>query len=234
MSNGIRSSRCCRRSGGRPPVGDAGLMIDGALQAFSGCFVQARAGRICPGSIHRRAPAGGVCVTGKTRASGSTSGVNSWANLMTRGGSTGRKPLPTAALPRQKKGRLRRQDQTRKGYEVDGGGKRPRSSSGSSTCLREPARGDVDRIDIGESVGAATTWPTTKKSQTIDLRQGGRLGSVAQTLETARHRFDLSAQVEPREAADAGRTKTAAIQAPLEDGTQHRLGWKLQKIGGPI
>jgi transposase len=52
---------------------------------------------------------------------------------------------PTAALPRQKKGRLRRKDQTRQGYEVDGGGKRPRCSSGSSTCQCEPARGDADR-----------------------------------------------------------------------------------------
>src|SRR5262249_33302470 len=56
-------------------------------------------------------------------------------------GSTRRRPSPTAASPRQKKGPMRRKDQTRKGYEVDEaegealprGGKRPRCSSGSST-----------------------------------------------------------------------------------------------------
>lgn len=42
---------------------------------------------------------------------------------------TGQNVLPTAASPRLKKGAKRRADQTRQGHEVDGGGRRPRSSS---------------------------------------------------------------------------------------------------------
>ena len=51
---------------------------------------------------------------------------------------TGVKPSLTAVLPRRKKGALRGQNQTRKGYEVDGGGRRPGSSSGKLTWTRRP------------------------------------------------------------------------------------------------
>ena len=71
----------------------------------------------------------------------------------------------------QKRGRRGRKDQTRKGYEVDGGGKRRRYSSGSSTYLGVPARVDVDRVDLGACVGTACKpWSATPESETADLR----------------------------------------------------------------
>lgn len=234
MSSGKRLSRCCQGSNRQRPAADVEPTIGDVLKASSGCCVPERDGRICPGNTLRPAPAGDGSTIGKTKASGSTSGARSLANWTSRDDSTGKKPSPTAVLPRQKKGLVHRKDQTRKGYEVDGGGKRPRSSSGSSTCLGVPTRGDADRIDAAAGEGAAKARPTAEQPQTADLRQGRRFRSAAQAAEATRHRFDLSAQVEPKKAADTGWTKTATVQATLEDGTKHRLGGQLQETGGPL
>src|ERR1700677_1755584 len=114
-------------------------MIGGASGGFFGCSDPALVGKTCRRDTHLPALAGDGCGTGRSRMSGSPSGVSFWGNWTSRADSTGKRPLPTAPSPRQKKGRLRRKDQTRKGYEVDGGGKRPRCSSGSSTCQCVPA-----------------------------------------------------------------------------------------------
>ena len=50
----------------------------------------------------------------------------------------GPKPLPTAALPRPKKGALCRRRQEGLGYEVEGGGRRPRSSFGKPPGIGVP------------------------------------------------------------------------------------------------
>src|SRR5580658_8390097 len=130
---------------------------------------------------------------------------------MSGASSIGKKPSPTAPSPRQKKGRQRRKNQTRQGYKVDGGGKRPRCSSGSSTGLGIPARNDTDRIDVAARVGAPPSRPAAQKSPAVDLRSRRRLRSSAKAFEAAWHRVDLSAQGQPPQAANAGRAQTATV-----------------------
>ena len=69
-----------------------------------------------------------------------------------------------------KKGALRGQNQTRKGYEVDGGGRRPGSSSGKLLGLGVPGRSRVDRADTGAGRGAAPRpRSAAEKSAPVDL-----------------------------------------------------------------
>ena len=72
---------------------------------------------------------------------------------MNEANSTGPKLSPTAALLRRKKGPRCRQNQTWKGYEVDGGGRRPGSSSGKLPGLGVPCGSHVDRADAGAGRG---------------------------------------------------------------------------------
>lgn len=53
-----------------------------------------------------------------------------WPNWTPKARSSVRKPSPMGALRPQKKWRLRREDYTRQGDEVDGGGRRPRCFTG--------------------------------------------------------------------------------------------------------
>ena len=109
----------------------------------------------------------------KSRMSGSTFGVLFWANWMQKASWTGPRALPMAASPRPKRGALRRADQTRQGHEVDGGGRRPRSSSGEPPGLGQPggseAAGDDGRSDRGAAKGP---WPPAEKSGADHRRQG--------------------------------------------------------------
>ena len=74
-----------------------------------------------------------------------------------------------------KKGGLCRADQTRKGYEVDGGGRRPRAAFGKLPGLGVPSRSRVDRADAGAGGRAAPRpGPAAEKSDALDLRQGRR------------------------------------------------------------
>src|SRR5690606_25636634 len=151
-----------------------------------------------PSGTRRRARAGVGSEIGKMPTSGFRSGVHSWASWMNKADSTGKKHSPTAASPRQKKGLVRRQNQTRQGYEVDGGGKRRRYSSGSSTHLGVAARSHADRIDAGACGGAASgPGPATQEPQTADLRQSRRQRPAAYAAQEAGHRLDLPAQGQP-------------------------------------
>jgi transposase len=61
----------------------------------------------------------------------------------------GPRPSPTAALLRRKKGGLYRENQTWQGHEVDGGGRRPRYSSGKPAGLSVPGRSKAAGADPG-------------------------------------------------------------------------------------
>jgi hypothetical protein len=128
------------RRGGRPPADNRAC--------FEGILWVLRSGarwKDLPEDFPSPAPAGGVCAIGKKKICGSRSGGASSANWTPRVGSTGKRPSPTAPSPRQKKGRLRRKNQTWQGYEVDGGGRRPRHSFGSSPRLGLPQRSHAHR-----------------------------------------------------------------------------------------
>ena len=109
----------------------------GAIERFSkvssGSCEAVRDGTICRIGIHQPAHAGDDYSFGKSKASGSRSGVSSYQNWTNRANWTGKKPLLTAVLPRQKKGPMCRKDQTWKRYKVDGGGGWPGSPSRCSS-----------------------------------------------------------------------------------------------------
>ena len=129
MNNGRNSNRCCR-SISRPPKEDANARATAkSSKALSGCFAVAPAGKIYPTHIRRQRRVGGGCRNGKNKVSGSRSGVSSCRSWTNSPNSNGKKRSSMAVLPRRKKGALRRQDQTRKGYEADGGGGWPKSPS---------------------------------------------------------------------------------------------------------
>ena len=133
INSGQRSNRYCRSTGPRPR-GDADAGVTArSSKALPGCFAAEPAGKTCPSNTLHQRPVGGDCRSGKNKASGSKSGVRSCPNWTNRANSNGKRPLPMAVLPRRKKGARRRQDQTRKGYEVDGGVRWPGSPSRCSS-----------------------------------------------------------------------------------------------------
>jgi transposase len=71
-----------------------------------------------------------------------------------------------------KNGGLCRADQTRQGYEVDGGGRRPRYSSGKPLGLGVPGRGEMAGTDAGDGCRAPhRPWPPSEATGTSDLRE---------------------------------------------------------------
>jgi hypothetical protein len=133
MNSGRRSNRCCR-STSRPAKEDADAKATArSSKALPGSCVVELDGKTCRKYIRRQRRVGDDCTNGKNRVFGSRYGVSSCPNSTNGANSNGKRRLPTAVLPRRKKGALRRQDQTRKGYEVDGGGRWPGSPSRCSS-----------------------------------------------------------------------------------------------------
>ena len=133
MNSGRRSNRCCPYTSPRPREDANAKAIERCLKGSPGYCAVGPAGRTCLNGIRHQAPVGGDCTNGKNRVFGSRSGVSSYPNWTNGANSNGKRPSPTAVLPRRKKGALRRQDQTRKRYEVDGGGRWPGSPSRCSS-----------------------------------------------------------------------------------------------------
>lgn len=133
MNSGRRSNRCCRCIS-RPPKEDANARATAkSLKALPGSCGVEHAGKTCRNYTLRQRRAGDDCRNGRNRAFGLRFGVSSCRNWTNGANSNGKSPSLTAVLPRRKKGALRRQDQTRKRYEVDGGGRWPGSPSRCSS-----------------------------------------------------------------------------------------------------
>ena len=114
------------------------------LKGSCGCYAVGPVGKICRIGIPPPVPAGAAYAPGKTRMSGERPGARCSNHWMSGANSTGPKPSPMAALPRRKKGGLCRKNQTWKGYEVDGGGRRPRYSSGKLLGIGVPVGSHLD------------------------------------------------------------------------------------------
>jgi hypothetical protein len=128
-NSGQRSNRCCLSTSPRPKE-DANVKVTGkCLKGSPGCCAAAHAGKTCPRHIRRQRRVGGDYRNGKSRAFGARSGVSSCRNWTSGPNSSGKKRSLMVVLPQRKKGALRWQDQTRQGYEVDGGGRWPGSPS---------------------------------------------------------------------------------------------------------
>jgi hypothetical protein len=229
--SGKRSSRCYQHGNANDWVGRP-KRIARCWPAFFGSSKRARGGATCPESL-ASVPAcvGSAFAFGKSKASGSECGapfVPSWTSAAN---STGRRALWMAALQPPKRGRRRRQNQARQGHEVDGGGRRPRCSFGNP-----PGPSLASRSDFGEKNSptnkSSTRWPGSAQESAakIDCRSGLRQRPIAGLVGWPRHRIDLPASLQPHQAADAGRTKTAALSTTLEGRADFCLAGKLPSI----
>ena len=127
-----------------------------------------------------------------------------------------------------KKGRRRRQNQTRKGYKAHGGGRRPGCTYGSSHCPSVPGGSHAHRVDArASSRSAIRPWPPADEAATAHLRQGGRQRCPAAAAQEARDRADLSSSVESQKACAAGWSFATPLPPPLDDRKDRGLARKL-------
>ena len=159
MSSGKKSLPSCPNPKPRLRVDPNQSPIALASRASCGSFAAAPAGKTCQRPILLPAPVGVVCASGRNKRCGLRHGAPFWRNLTAKDSLMGPKPLLTAALPRPKKGALRRPHQEGQRYEVDGGGRRPRCSSG-----KPPGIGVRSASDLAKSPRASLM--TRRRTQT--------------------------------------------------------------------
>jgi hypothetical protein len=140
-------------------------------QAFCGSFAQAPSGACSAapggvnfhGSMEARVRSGAGSGNGKPAEYCWICGGLFWPTSMMRRRSAGMSVLATGALPRQKRGPCRRQDQARKGHKVAGFGRWPgysargrgAGSAGSIPGLGLPVGSDPVGEDRGYYLGPA-------------------------------------------------------------------------------
>ena len=235
MGNGKSSSRCYPHANARD-VAVRPKPIARSLKASCGFSKPAPAGATCRptlGSVP--ACVGSAFGFGRSKGSGSGCGAPFWPSWTSAASSTGRRAFWMAALRRLKRGRCRRQNQARQGHEVDGGGRRPRCSFG-----KPPGPSLASRSDLGEknppTNKSSARWPgpAQESSATIDRRSRLRQRPVAGVAGRPGHRIDLPTPLQPHQASDAGRTKTAALSPTLEGRADFCLAGQLPTSGGTL
>jgi transposase len=156
------------RRGGRPRIDDR--------RVFEGILWILRTGapwEDVPKQYAVVPPAGDGCETGKSKISGWTSGGPFWPTWTNAASWIGANASSTAVSPPQKKGRMRGKDQERQGNEVDGGGRRPRCSSGKPPGLGVPGGSLAARKNNrSDRCAAERSGPTATKTQPHHCRQG--------------------------------------------------------------
>jgi hypothetical protein len=228
-NSGSALHRCCRNYA---VEGGAGSVTAKCSKASSGCSRPVRAGEICPRSIPLAAPAGGVCGCGKSAECGLKSGAPFCANSTREDGWTGARAFWTGVLLPLKRGRRCRQNQARQGHEVDGGGRRPRCSSGKSAYLGKSRRSKAGRIDSGKNRGASRRpWSSATTAIAGDCRPGLRQRSAALATALSRHSLDLSSSQTSSQTAFARWTLSAPLPQTLEDRTHFCLARQLPSPG---
>ena len=232
MNSGSRSNRYCRS--GRD-AGDGGRRIAACWKVFCGCSRPGRAGGICRRNIPAPALAGDVCNCGKSKGSGWRCGGNSSPNWMRAASWTGARVLWTGVLLPLKRGRVRRPNQAGQGHEVDGGGRRPRCSSGKALGIGLAGRSDIVAAHPGDGAGTADRTRTPQESVAPNhRRQGIRQRPSPKGVETPRQRVDLSASEEPTASATPRRSQTAALSQTLEGRAHLCVAGKLPPTGGAL
>ncbi len=127
--------------------------------------------KTCQRPILLPAPVGVVCAFGRSKRCGLRHGAPFWHNLIAKDSLMGPKPLLTAALPRPKKGTLCRSHQEGQRYEVDGGGRRPRCSSGKPPGIGVRSASDLDRAGLDTGVGAAVGLAKSPRASLMTRRR---------------------------------------------------------------
>jgi len=145
--SGKRSNRFCPNSNVASAVVRP-KTIAVSLKPFSGSSKPARAGVTCP-KILASVPAspGSGSALGKSKASGCDCGARFSPNWMRAANWTGKKVSWMAVSLPPKRGRRSWQNQAWQGHEVDGGGRRPRCSSGKLPGLCVPVGSQAARKD---------------------------------------------------------------------------------------
>src|SRR5271157_4668182 len=145
----------------------------------------------------------------------------------------GTRPSWTAASPPQKKGPCRRQNQAGQGHEVDGTGRRSRSSAGSSAgkCLSGRSYACGSHARRSPCPTPARTAPA--KARARDRRPRLRLRPAPRATEKAWYRT-ARALPEEQPASEIRRWPQAApLSATLDRGANQCLARSIPQIVGP-
>jgi hypothetical protein len=232
MNSGPRSNRSCPKYA---LVVGLGLTIARCSKGFSGCSKPEPAGGICPKNIPAPVPVGDGCGTGKSAACGSKFGGSFSVNWTSAASWIGASHFWTAVLLRLKRGRVRRQNQARQGHEVDGGGRRPRYSSGKPTGLGQPGRSDPGGKHAGPNIGAARRQGTAAEATTACRRRPGlRQRSAAQAASQPGNPAHQSSSQRPTQTLPQRWSHSAPLSPPVEDRTHLRLAGQFQEVVSPL
>src|SRR6266571_2537827 len=131
-----------------------------------------------------------------------------------------------------KKGALPSANQAGQGDEVDGTGRRSRSSAGSSVGKCHSARSYTCGGHARRSFGSAAPRPSAAKAGTGDCRHRLRFRSAARTTEETRHRVDRAVPGEPSAPALRRWAQIAPLQAALDRRTHQLLAGPVPPIAG--
>ena len=231
-SSGRKLSRCfplVRAKAGRGPTTGA------SWKAFCGFSRPERVGATCPRSIPAPALAGAGFVFGRKMKPGSKCGGSSSANWTKRASWTGVSRFWMAVLLQPKRGRLRWKNQAGQGHEVDGGGRRPRCSSGKPTGLGQSGGSDPGREHAPENLRSPGSWgPAQNSSAARRRRQSVRQRQTPMEPAQARHRPDQPASAGPQKTFAQRWPGTSPLPKQVEDRTHFRLAGKLPSIARPL
>ena len=159
-------------------------------------------------------------------------GAHCWGRWMKKVCCGGTRPSWMAVLLRRKKGLCRRENQAGQGDEVDGTGRRSRSSVGSSVGKCLSARSYACGSHAPGSLGSATQRPSAAKAGTGDCRHRLRFGPAAPTTAETRHRVDRALPGEQSASALRRWAQIATLQAALDRRTNQLLAWSIPAIAG--
>lgn len=235
MRSGKRSSHCFLKlnvvSGD-----DRQRTTASCWKEFFGSSRRALAGATSPvTSVSVAASVGNDCIVGTSKECGSEFGECFSRNWTEAGDWIGRRVSWTGVSLLPKRGRRNWQNQAWKGHKVDGGGRRPRYSSGKPFDERFAQRSALGRADAGRGFGAAQwSWPAAKATAATYCRPWLRQRPIA--LAPHRPRYSLN-QSSPQKSS-SGSAQRWPVRAPIpetmENRTNLRMAGQLSSIGGSI
>src|ERR1051325_3039582 len=197
-------------------------------KGFCGYSKPVLAGAICQ-EMSASVPvfAGTDFAGGTSKVSGCGSGGHSSVNWIDRSGWIGARAFWTGVLLPLKKGRRSRQNQAWQGYKVDGGGRRPRYSSGKPTDQRHPQRSAFCSTYTGSDQQPQTTGASHCRSR---LRQQ----SAAPAFAAAGYVVDRSTPSQSQSGIDERWPLAATLSQTLEDRTHLCLAGQLSPPAGSL
>src|SRR5262245_19009664 len=230
--SGKRSNRFCPSSNVDVAVAQLKAIVS-CWKVFFGYSKLALAGVTCPKRLES-APvsAGSAYTVGTNKACGFESGARfcrSWTSVAAW---TGVKVSWTGVSLPLKKGRRNRQNQAWQGHEVDGGGRRPRCSSGKPTDQCHASGCTLCRIDLG--IHRTFSRRSTKEAPTSDCRSWLRQQSFAPAAASARYSVDCPPPAQSNPQSDKRRPNTPSLSETMENRAYLCLAGQLPPPGRPL